>query len=100
MKKIALSADSNPAIYFVPDMIADNLMKYINDFFDWLYDKNNDHGYWIHLPNSSDLGVCYTEEAFIKWINDFIIIDSEKSVLIEIKESLSEEEKTYPRFNF
>ena len=100
MKKIVLSADSYPAIYNVPDVIADNLMEYINQFSDWLGNINNNHGYWVKIPTGS-YGLNYTEEAFIKWINDFIIIDdTEKARLIEQKEYLTEIEELYPNYNF
>jgi len=84
MKKIVLSADSNPAIYLVPDYIADALQRYLDQFFDWLYDRKNDRGYWMEFQPGC-YGVNYTEKAFIKWLNEFIIDGPENAILIEEK---------------
>ncbi|HEX9061775.1 MAG TPA: hypothetical protein VF941_16475 [Clostridia bacterium] len=100
MKKIVLSADNYPCIYIVPDFIAGNMKEYIDQFFDWLYNENNDHGYWVKTSAGELRGVCYTEEAYIKWLNEFVVGDSEKAILVEKKKVLTEVENLYPRFNF
>ena len=76
------------------------MRSFINDFYKWLYDRKNDHGYWKDLGGVG--GVCYTEEAFISWLNSFVIKTSEKAVLVETRmdDDLTEEEQTYPDYNF
>lgn len=101
MKRIVLSADNFPSIYLVPDDIADNLHNYVSRFDKWLFNPVNDHGYWMELPQGGKC-VCFTESAFIQWLNDHVLRSSEKAELIEIKSNynLSEEEQTYPNCNF
>jgi hypothetical protein len=40
MKYSLLSADNNPSVYLVPDIVADNLTKYCIEFCDiWLHES-------------------------------------------------------------
>jgi len=85
MKYVLLSADGNPSVYSVPDEVADNLRKYCIYFCDK----------WLHLsPHAKRYraggGVCYTEEDFIKYLNEWVYPD-EKSVFIETLEYIQTE---------
>lgn len=41
--------------------------EYQSEFFSWLFDKNNDHKYWV-VFNGHKIGCDYGIEAFIDWI--------------------------------
>lgn len=69
----------------VPDCIADDLSKYIHDFYDWLHDKNNDHGYWENVNEEfgSFLGLCYDgATAFPQWLNETVLKDSDEKAYL------------------
>lgn len=87
MKYVLLSADNNPSVYSVPDEVADDLRKYCIDFCDtWLH--NSPHAKRYRVGG----GVCYTEEDFIKYLNEWIYPD-EHSVLIETLEYIQTEKE-------
>ena len=77
MKYILLSADSEPSIYSVPDIVADNLRMYCMEFCDkWLWESPHAAQY------RTLIGVAYNEDDFIKYLNTWIFPD-EPSVLVE-----------------
>ena len=41
-----------------------------DNFLKWLYDKNNDHEYWIYR-NNQKFGCAYDSTAFVNWINKY-----------------------------
>lgn len=46
-------------------------VKELQDIFlQWLYDKGNDHEYWVYR-NGKKIGCAYDTTAFINWINKF-----------------------------
>jgi len=67
MKHILVSADSNPSVYLVPDIVAENLDQYCLDFIHELYDFANDREFEItdnnHTPSEQETGVCYDEKV-------------------------------------
>ena len=77
MKHVLLSADSEPSIYSVPDVVAENLKEYCCEFCDkWLHES----------PHAAEyrtlIGVAYNEGDFIKYLNTWIFPD-EPSELVE-----------------
>lgn len=100
MKYVLLSADNNPSVYSVPNIVAENLRKYCIDFCDK----------WLHRsPHAKKYrrggGVCFNETDFIEYLNTWIFPD-EKSVLIETlgwiesKEDIPQKYKECEWFNF
>ncbi|MCM1499474.1 MAG: hypothetical protein NC124_13485 [Clostridium sp.] len=68
-------------IVYIPDMVMD-VEKVQNDFFQWLFDKNNDHQYWIVI-NGEKKACKYGTQAFIEWINNTVLSEEiEKSYVI------------------
>jgi len=87
-----------------PDFVAGNIFDYQHQFDVWMSDKSNDHGYWRSLeppeyftergfsdphegmrdPNTNGNDVlCYGEDAFVDWLNRFVLHDkSEKAKII------------------
>ena len=77
IKHVLLSSDSNLSVYLVPDDVANNLRKYCIDFCDeWLHKSPHAKRYCVGGV------VCYTEEDFIKYLNEWIF-PNEQSVWIE-----------------
>ena len=52
----------------VPQSVIENVMKYRNEFFEWLYDKSIDHKYWWY-ENGEKCGCHFRSEAFVEWLN-------------------------------
>jgi hypothetical protein len=53
----------------VPDKVVNCLQKIEKQFKEWLYDKTNEHGYWI-MKNGEKYAVSYGTEEFVKWLNE------------------------------
>ena len=85
MKYVLLSADNNPSVYLVPDIVADNLRKYCIDFCDvWLH--NSPHARKYRLGG----GVCYNEYDFIIYLNKWIF-PNKQSKFIETLDRINSE---------
>ena len=52
----------------LPETIANDLPAIQERFFRWLFDKNNDHGYWV-FENGEKKLCAYDAEAFVFWVN-------------------------------
>lgn len=48
--------------------------EYQDKFFSWLFDKNNDHKYWV-IINGNKIGCDYELGAFIDWIKTNYNVD-------------------------
>lgn len=84
MKHVLLSADSAPAVYSVPDVVADHLDDYCMEFCTtWL--RQSPHAQKYRLENGV---VCYNEKDFIEYLNTWLF-PNEQSVLIEILDGVS-----------
>ena len=69
-------------IVSVPDEVAGNLDEVVNDFLKWMFDKTNNHKYWV-IEGGKKKYCSYSTEAFIDWINQFIV-KKEKATIIAI----------------
>lgn len=64
MKYVLLSADNSPSVYLVPDVVADDLIKYCFEFCqNWLRKSPDAKGF------RRDGVVCYDEKDFIDYLN-------------------------------
>ena len=68
----------------VPEQIAADIKRYQSEFDQWLYDPENDHGYWETV--NEDFGhfraVKYDAfEAFPRWLNEYVLKDSEEKAV-------------------
>ncbi len=69
-------------IIWVPDSIQ-NLVRIQNEFFKWMFDKENNHKYWVNI-NNQKMYCSYGTEAFIEYLNEFLLKDSiEKAKILE-----------------
>lgn len=58
----------------IPLWDLNDIEKYQDDFFSWMFDKNNDHKYWVAF-NEHKIGCDYGIEAFIDWIKIYHNVD-------------------------
>ncbi|ADD03142.1 conserved hypothetical protein [Thermoanaerobacter italicus Ab9] len=68
-----------------PEHVIDRLTYYQNEFIDWLFDKKNDHPYWV-IENGKKILCCYRSEAFVEWLNRFVLKDSPQKAAVVEKE--------------
>ena len=81
----------------VPDSIANNINDIQQEFFNWLFDESNDHGYWII---SNGIKCCaYGTKEFVKWINDNLAYESDEKAKI-ISRNLTGLNNNYPTIYF
>jgi hypothetical protein len=72
----------NADVIDIPEHILANIENVQNLFFKWLFDKSNDHNYWVY-ENGKKKYCSYRSEAFVEWLNDYLLKDSmEKAYLI------------------
>lgn len=55
-------------IIFIPDILND-ISSLQTEFLKWLFDKDNNHEYWV-FSNGEKIYCRYGTDAFVKWIND------------------------------
>lgn len=66
-----------------PDYIVNDLETYKENFYVWLYDKKNNHPYWLQ-KNGKKYSCLYRSQAFVDWLNEFILQNSkEKATVVE-----------------
>lgn len=102
MKKVILSADAELYVYSVPNVVADNLEDYCQEFqCDWLVNSKEAKKYRRRG------GLIFNEKDFIEYLNTYIFPD-DRSVLVEkigfvnihSGEVLPKKYENIPRFNF
>ena len=60
--------DSNLVdVISVPNHI-ENLQKLQNEFLQWIFNKDIDHGYWVVIDGEK-VGCAYGTDEFVEWIN-------------------------------
>lgn len=95
MKEIILSADGDKIVYLVPDGVADNLEKYCMEFCDdWIWNSQNAK----HLRTQE--GVCYTEEDFIEYLNNYIFPSQKSRFIKNLGSRIPFKYRKHPCFNF
>ncbi len=101
MKPVILHDFCVVDLAIVPNFVADDLYAYQKKFDEWLFDRSNDHGYWVIDPHDGDWGLCYDDEAFIKWLNEYIIEDeNEKAAILKNDIGLYYEKLELPKVYF
>lgn len=96
--KVVLKFCINADIIDCPNDIIKNLGKYQLDFFDWLFDENINHSYWMYEDGKKE-GCCYRSDAFVEWLNSFILAErDEKAIVLEVEKNVYP--KDAPCLNF
>lgn len=86
MKKIYVKVMYTLSEVMVPDYIANDIKKYVKMFDKWLLDKDNNHGYWIKR-NGRNFGVCFDVNAFVFYLNEYVVKEKKDKVYILEEES-------------
>lgn len=63
-------------------LIRNDIKKYVSKFDKWIYNKSNDHPYWIYKEGKK-YAVSFDSDAFINWLNEFVLIDCDKAFIVE-----------------
>lgn len=79
----------------VPDEIGTQIKKYQKKCDKWLYNKNNNHQYWEKDEYGKKLGVGICSDAFVYWLNSFVLNDSEQKAAV-LKRNLPEYDSSLP----
>ena len=77
----------------VPDNIANKIRKYQNQCDKWLFSKN--HEFWIKDENGKKLGVGICSEAFVYWLNEFVLKNNDEKAVI-VKRDLEKYDDSLP----
>lgn len=96
--KVVVTFDIDVDIIDCPKEVVDNLEDYRDKFLKWLFDKQNDHSYWLY-ENGKKNCCCYRSEAFVEWLNSNILTNSLiKARLLE--SSVMKWDKKLPSLSF
>ena len=72
-------------VIWIPQSIT-NIEKLQIDFFEWLFDKKNNHKYWI-IVNNEKKYCNYGVDAFVDWINSNVLIDEKDKARVILRNS-------------
>lgn len=102
--KCFVALDCYADIIDIPDHVAIRIKKHRNQFLNWIYNKNNNHGYWVKASDGKGgwfYGVQYGSDAFVDWLNTKVIKDSnDKAVVVERNLDISEYKGDMPYIFF
>jgi len=59
----------------IPQTIMEDIADIQQMFFKWLFDKKNNHKYWICVDDMKKY-CSYRAEAFVEWLNNYYFLDS------------------------
>jgi hypothetical protein len=96
--KVVVEFDCDADIIDCPDNIIDNLIDYSDLFLKWLFDKNNNHSYWMY-EDGNKYGGSYRSEAFVEWLNIFILGDLEDKAKV-LERCIYNWDHTLPTISF
>lgn len=83
-----------------PSYISDNIHEYVKQFDNWMYNKNNNHGYWAKDSFCNEV-ICFGSEVFVDWLNTNIIQQDEKLVeFVKRDFQATDEEMKLPHIYF
>ena len=69
-------------IIYIPNSINQNVDNLEKLFIKWLFDKSNNHKYWVIVDNKK-LYCEYGTEAFVEWINETYFSNSNEKAFIK-----------------
>lgn len=80
--KIVLKFTYDADIISIPFEHIFFLKKYQNSFDEWIHNDEIEHPYWDY--SSGDKVACFRGDAFVFWLNKFILNDSpQKAILLK-----------------
>ena len=96
--KIVLKFTYDADIIDIPNFFLPNLKKSSIQFNKWLYNKDNDHGYWIK-KNGKKVAVSFRGDAYVDFLNNKMLNScNEKAKIIETE--ITEFDVTLPILYF
>ena len=82
----------------VPKRIIDDIENIQKSFFAWMFDKKNDHQYWIY--DAEEKKYCsYGTDAFVDWLNEHILKDTQAKAMV-VKRNAQEIDLVLPTIYF
>lgn len=81
MKKIALKFTYYTDLVAVSDGIFHDIHAIRLNFDKWLYDKTNEHGYWVCVDGKKK-AVSFDTTAFIHFLNDVYMPKGEQKAIV------------------
>ena len=81
MKEIILQFTYDCTLISVPSDIEKNIQTIRKNFDKWLYDKSNNHDYWVYI-NGAKKAVSFDAEAFVRYLNEYHIVEQRKKAYI------------------
>ncbi len=82
-------------IVSVPDRVAKKLKDYQDNCDEWLFDESNDHQFWIKDSNGNKSAVGICSDAFVYWLNTYVLSRSEEKAYI-VKKEVKKYDKKLP----
>ena len=79
----------------VPDYVVNKIKKYQNQCDKWLFNKLNEHEFWIKDESGKKEGIGICSEAFVYWQNEFILNENEEKAVI-VKRNLKNYDASLP----
>lgn len=73
---VNLCFDYYTDVISVPEKIGEKIRYYQNKCDKWLFDKSNNHQFWETDENGNKVGVGICSDAFVFWLNEFVLKDS------------------------
>ncbi len=64
----------------IPQFVLQDINNIQQMFFDWLFNKNNNHDYWVRIGDVKKY-CSYRSEAFIEWLNSYYLVESKEKAL-------------------
>ncbi len=99
MIKVLVQFDLDADIIECPNWIIKDLELHQQSFNEWLFDEMNDHSYWVY-ENGEKYGCCYRSNAFVEWLNRFILKECDDKAFVIDKQVDMKEIETMPTINF
>ena len=81
MKEIVLQFTYECTLISVPSDIEKHIHTIRKKFDKWLYDKSNDHDYWVYI-NGAKKAVSFDAKAFVRYLNEYHIVEQCKKANI------------------
>ena len=75
----------------IPNFSLDTIKQKQNEFFKWLFNKDNDHKYWREIDGVKSI-CAYDVSAFIEWLNSYVCLNSKDKAVLLKKDAICENE--------
>lgn len=89
--KVGFDYEDDIEYMICPAKIGRNINRLQKEFWEWLYDRENQHPYWFEDEEDGIVtyGVSYRTDAFVYWLNNVRFTKGKKVArLIEVPKTL------------